>query len=116
MTVVDGKISGPFVTMLAPYASYNMFLENYDLESFFGRYYSYDLQNGIPTNGNLSIYESNGELRCVIKGSLVSRVNPFHSSENGTNYGIKDYILNSDCTLRERFYNDPNSFDLASLF
>ena len=85
MTVVNGVISGPFATMYNPYDR-NRSGEELPSEyrDFLGRYYSYEIDSRRPkldcspcatirgtySSGNLSIFESNGELRCTIERGL----------------------------------------------
>ena len=114
MTVVDGAISGPFVTMLRPYDRDYYGVLSAEEERFLGRYYSYEIDSRRPkldcspcatirgtySSGNLSIFESNGELRCTIERGLIDSFLNLPEEESFTAIAIQSTLwIYDDCTL-----------------
>ena len=110
MTVVDGEISGPFATMYNPYDRNYWSGEELPSEyrDFLGRYYSYEIDSRRPkldcspcaairgtySSGNLSIFESNGELRCT-DCSLEGPTDGYAVEYDGLYFNLLDNISNA---------------------
>jgi hypothetical protein len=102
MTIVNGQISGPFVTMADPYDVFYFGSHTTEYkEQILGSYFSFDLEKGLPVEGDLRVFNNNGDFICSVQGETIKAFENMEPTEFlFGKYPIRESIyLNSDCTL-----------------